>query len=379
VADEQYVIDITVQAIDKTSEPLAQAQKRVSEFDRAAEQTARRLQSLSRSPFDLTVRAIDRATGTMDRIYARGLSLARKPIDIMVRVKDLATAPIKSIFDLMSSYQTYIMGYVFGKVGQATIAWPLQLADNLTQASIAFQTMLHSAQKAQQFMQQVQQFAIATPFSTEDIIKNAQFLLAMGFKYQQVIPMIQAVGDAAAAVGGNADLIERILLALGQMNAKGKVQADEMLQLTEANIPAWQFLAQAMHKSVAEVQQLASKGKLEAAPAIQAIVQGMEKLYGGQMQANANKTASGLMSQISDTFRIGVVTRWGQGIQQAVIPALSEFNDWLGRNRSAVNRLGDAMYELGREGAQWVVDKLKAIAVTLSQLVNSREWQQATP
>ncbi|MCL6597939.1 MAG: tape measure protein [Alicyclobacillus macrosporangiidus] len=377
MADEQYVIDVTVQAFDKTSEPLAQAQRAVSQFDKAAEQTAKRVQSLSRTPFDLTIRALDRATTVLDRVDRRASSMVRKPYELVVRVKDVATAPMRGIMNMMTSYQTYMLGFMAAGVGAATVAWPLKLADNLQQANIAFTTMLGSQQKAAQFMQQVQQFAISTPFSTADIIKNAQFMMALGFQANQVIPTLQAVGDAASAMGGSADLIQRILLALGQMQAHGKVDAQDMLQLTSANIPAWQILANSIHKSVAETQQLAQAGKLEAAPAVQAILKGMEQLYGGQMQKNANATFSGLMSQITDTFKIDIVTKWGQGIERAVLPALARFNDWLGRNQAMISRWGDTLANVAQQGAQWVVDKVKALMSAVDSLVNSRAWQQA--
>jgi tape measure domain-containing protein len=46
-----------------------------------------------------------------------------------------------------------------------------------------------------------------------------------------------AIGDAVAGVGGGADAIDRVSLAIGQMQAKGRVQSEELLQLAEAGVP----------------------------------------------------------------------------------------------------------------------------------------------
>ena len=55
--------------------------------------------------------------------------------------------------------------------------------------------------------------------------------------------MLRSIGDASAAAGKGKEGIDRIALALGQMRAKGKVPSEEMRQLTEANIEAWDILA----------------------------------------------------------------------------------------------------------------------------------------
>lgn len=329
------------------------------------------------SKWDTTIGALDKASSVINSVTSKGMEFSHRTFETVLRAKDLATAPIRGVMNMMTSYQAYMLGAMAVGVGAAAIAWPLKLADNLQQAQIAFTTMLGSARKAQQFMTQVQNFAIATPFSTADIVKNAQFMMALGFSAQQVIPTLTAVGDAASAMGGSADTIQRILLALGQMQAHGKVDAQDMLQLTSANIPAWQILADKMHLSVAQVQKLAQAGKMDAAPAVQAIIAGMEKLYGGQMQKNANATFSGLMSQITDTFKIDVVTKWGQGLEHSILPALAKLNDWLGRNQQTINQWGMALQQAGAQGAQWVVEKVTELAQSLDTLVNSAAWQNA--
>ncbi|GEO26226.1 hypothetical protein AAC03nite_20110 [Alicyclobacillus acidoterrestris] len=458
-SNEEYVIDVTINAQDKTSEPLETAQKNVSKYDDAIEQmiltqqkmvkqlvtsteylgrldqslgsltnaqvklsqafassqqyisrfdqslqnlsstqqkTVAQLQavqnqvekldsavnkmqqdteSASRTP--IVLQALDKATAVMDRVYERGRDIAAKPIELVIKAKDLATAPLSHAMDMLTSYQAFMLAGAVTAVGAASIAWPLQLADNLQQANVAFATMLGSAQKAQQFMNQVQSFAIATPFSTADVVKNAQLMMAMGFSAKSIIPDLQAIGDASSALGGSADTIQRIVLALGQMQQHGKVDAQDMLQLTSVGINGWKMLADKLHLTVAQVQALSQAGKLQAAPAVQTILQGMEKLYNGQMQKNASSTFSGLMSQITDTFKIDIVTKWGQGIEKSVLPALSQFNDWLGKNQTLIAGWGQSLEHDAAQGAQWVVDRVQELASSVNTMVNSPAWQNA--
>jgi tape measure domain-containing protein len=377
VADEQYVIDVTVQAFDKTSEPLEQAQKHVTAFEQSAEHAAKRVQSLSRTPFDLTIRAVDRASAAIDRIVSRGASLARAPITVTIKALDLATAPIRGVMNLLTSYQTYMLGILGAAAGGVAIAWPLKLADNLTSASIGFQAMIGSAQKAQAFIRQMQQFGQQTPFSTNDLIKDAQLLMNSGYQYTQVIPLLRAFGDAVSAGGGDVSKMDNVILALSQMANHGKVDAQDMLQLTSANIPAWRILAQEMHKSVAEVQKLSEAGKIAAGPAIEMLARGLEKQFGGSLVRNANLTVHGILSQFTDAFTNYVATPWGQGLQQGLLPMLTRFNNWLDRNQQLLDRASDALRRWGQEGAEWVAQKVQGLVAQLRTLAESQAWINA--
>jgi hypothetical protein len=83
------------------------------------------------------------------------------------------------------------------------------------------------------------------------------------------------------------------------MLAKGKVSGEEMRQLAEAGIGAWDYLAKATGKSTAEVMKLSEKGLLPAKESIKVIVEGMQQDFGGMMEKQS-KTFSGMMSTLKD-------------------------------------------------------------------------------
>ena len=175
----------------------------------------------------------------------------------------------------------------------------VQAAAKLQNVQTAFTNMLGSGEKSAAFVKELQQFAAKTPFEFSQVTEAAQKFLAFGFTAEQVIPTLTAVGDAAAGVGLGADGINRVTLALGQMAAKSRVQADEMLQLTEAGIPAWQMLADKIGKSVPEVMDMVSKGSVDAATGINALVDGMNKKFGGMMEQQS-ATIQGTWSTLMD-------------------------------------------------------------------------------
>jgi len=188
-----------------------------------------------------------------------------------------------------------------------TVGTAISFNAMLQTAQIGFTTMLGSAEKAQKFLDDMADFAAKTPFEYPDLLDATKRMLAYGFAADDVFPMLRAVGDATAALGMGSEGVNRIILALGQMRAKGKLSAEEMRQLTEAGIPAWEMLADAMGKTTAEIMDMQQKGLIPADKAIQMMTAGMNKRFGGMM-ANMENTWVGVTSTIKDIWRMTVGT-----------------------------------------------------------------------
>lgn len=243
----------------------------------------------------------------------------------------------------------------------ATALKGIQLAGQMEQTKIAFTTLLGDARKADAFLKQLWDFARTTPFEFEGLTQSARQLLAFGFTAQEIIPMVRAVGDAISALGGGEAEIQRVIYALGQMRAKGKVSAEEMMQLAELGIPAWEMLAKAIGKSIPEAMELASKGAIPAAKGIEAIVNGMNARFAGAMEKQS-KTILGRWSTIKDNLT-GILRLLGQEIIDTF--NLGEVMDRVG---SALERLTGLLQEKGLRGAleglapPWLTPALFGIA-----------------
>jgi tape measure domain len=231
---------------------------------------------------------------------------------------------------------------------------PLRMASEFEQAEIAFTTMLGSAEKAREFIDEMNRFAVETPFDVAGVQDAAKRMLAFGFKQEQIIPYLTAIGNAAAGLGGGTDLIDRISLAIGQMQAKAKVSAEEMLQLTEAGIPAWEILAQKMNKTTREVMDLSSKGLIPASKAIEMLIEGMNERFPNMLQKQA-ESLDGLKNQIVETFNLVVVKRWGDGLARALKPRFQQLNRWIEDNDDKIQRWGKALEKTAFEGLDYLL------------------------
>lgn len=211
--------------------------------------------------------------------------------------------------------KTLTIGITTPLLGAA--AGMLKVGMEAEKTSVAFGTLLGSTEKANQMLKDLADFAAKTPFGISELEDAARMMMAYGFAAEDIVPMLRKVGDAVAGLGLSAEGVDRVIRALGQMQAKGKVAAQEMMQLAEVGIPAWRYLAEAMGMSISDVMKVAETGSISASKAIDAILQGMEKDFGGMMEKQS-KTASGALSNLKDELVI-----LGRELSVAFLPTVT--------------------------------------------------------
>jgi tape measure domain-containing protein len=190
-----------------------------------------------------------------------------------------------------------------GAIGVAAGGWGLKLAAENETAAVSFELLLGSGEKAKAFLEDLQAFAAKTPFELPELKSAASRLLAVGTEADKVIPIMETLGDATAGLGTGAEGINRAVTALTQMEQKGKVTAEEMMQLTEAGIPAWDALAAVMGTDVAGAQEAVSTGTVKATELFKALEQKAGPALGrltGLMEKQS-ETLQGMLSTLKDT------------------------------------------------------------------------------
>ena len=198
------------------------------------------------------------------------------------------------------------------------------------QAEIAFTNMLGSATGAKTYLEELKVFAAQTPFELPDVQMGAQRLMAMGVSARNVLPYLTAIGDAVSGMGGGAEEINQVVTAIGQIQAKGKVQGDEILQLTEAGIPALRILAAQYGVTTSAMSKMMEQGKVSSDDALPKLIEGIEKGtkatkgFGGMMEQQS-RTLAGRWSTIKD-----VATQGLAGAVEPLLPILGRTMQWVG-------------------------------------------------
>jgi tape measure domain-containing protein len=173
----------------------------------------------------------------------------------------------------------------------------------LENAMVNYEGLTGSMDKARERLAVLQSFAERkTPFEFPGVLKATQYMNTFGFALDEQIPKLTAWGNAVAASGDiSEEVLQGVVRAFGQIRAKGRVQAEEMEQLAERGIPAWELLAKAIGKTEAETRKLAETGRLKGREAVEAITAmiNVDPRYAGQMERMMD-TFQGRLSTLND-------------------------------------------------------------------------------
>jgi hypothetical protein len=280
---------------------------------------------------------------------------------------DAITGQIKNVLGMAFGYQAIHavasqLQQVFGHLQGGVI----QFNSMLEQATVGFTTLFNNqAQQAQAtnellgenaigidymamgyqdaedaaegVIETIRQFANVTPFRFAEIQESTLRMRAFGFDMSEILREnsdatdkfsggIVSVGNAVAALGGGADAFRRITYALGQMKQAGRVYQNDMMQLANAGIGGYKYIAEALMKEITTdgkgqrdkvirgqetlynqlesnaietVRRLTTSGKVSGEAASRAILSGLERDFGGGMIAQS-RTFAGAFSTVAD-------------------------------------------------------------------------------
>lgn len=129
----------------------------------------------------------------------------------------------------------------------------------------AMASILQDEGKATTIFNQIKKLAVASPFGVMDLNQYAKQLSAYSIPYNELYDTMKRLADISAGVGVD---MGRIILAYGQIKAAKFLKGTELRQLTEANIPMVDKLAERFSKlegrivSAGEVLDMISKKKV---------------------------------------------------------------------------------------------------------------------
>ena len=179
-----------------------------------------------------------------------------------------------------------------------------------------------AAPKAQELMKWVEQLAIKSPFDQEGVALALKTAMAYGFTIDQAKKLTEVTIDFVAATGGTSAQMNQIALALGQIQAKGKLSGQEILQLTNAGVGVNAIL-KGMGFTLKDVE----KGLVSSDAFMAAFTKTMEEDFGGAAERQS-ETWAGLLSTLSDVKKIGLREFFG-GVFKAVQPLVAKLAEWL--------------------------------------------------
>jgi tape measure domain-containing protein len=179
----------------------------------------------------------------------------------------------------------------------------------------SLEVLTGSLGNARTIIKELQQFGAVTPFTSGELIETAKRLKAFGFQTEEVVDVTKRLADVAGATGAD---LGGIATAFGQIQAKGRLQGEELLQLQERGVSLQDEL-QKMYGLTADEFRKALEGGRISADAVNLALQNITST-GGKYANGAiaqSETLAGKFSTLTDN-----VERLAQKIGDMLSPAL---------------------------------------------------------
>ena len=268
---------------------------------------------------------------------------------------------IKGTFVGKTLFSVASKGYqlIAGSIGKATAR-----LDAMGKATNVMSILSGSTEKASQVVQGLTDAVSDTAYGLDAAATSTQKLATSGLDLDGSARMVKNLMDAVSFYGdGTNETLENVVDAMAKMNSSGKISADQWQRLTDAGIPVLKIFAEKTGKSMAEVSDAFSKGKISAqdfdAILTDALENGTQSFpaVAGKAKEMAGSFATSF-SNMSARIAIGVanvITAFNNFVQDSGLPSI----------QTMIADFGSVI----KNGLNWVADNMPAILNGIIDLV----------
>lgn len=279
MADDK--VRLILEAVDETDRAFRRLQGKLRDLEGAAGRTERRFSSLT-----------DRLNASFSRLR-------------------------RSVFTLKNAI---IGAFTVGSVGMFMRS-VTSVASEIEILKLRLRAVGQDGEKA---FQELHAWASRLPISTKEAID--MFITLQAYGLRPSIDQMNILVDTILAMGGSEEVLQRIGLALGQIYTRGKLAAQEMIQLSNAGIPIREILAEGLGVTTQELEELLQAG-IDAQTALNIIFSGLERRFGGTAK-EFEGTWDGVIARLKSVwfdFRAAVADT---GAFDRLKAALEQFVNW---------------------------------------------------
>lgn len=177
---------------------------------------------------------------------------------------------------------------------------------NYQDLNVAIGAFTGGATSAAKVMKEIEDYAIASPYDTLTLAEGARNMMAYGQSAQKTMEIMKMVGDVA---GGSAKRYDLLMYAMSQITSLGKLQGNELRQLTEQGfnpLVYWAERTKGANESMEDAMRRMYKAKADGLVTSDHVIEALkaETSQGGRFHKLAemlNGTLRGLGNQVSET------------------------------------------------------------------------------
>lgn len=218
----------------------------------------------------------------------------------------------------------------------------------------------HTAESVASIMDNALEAVSGTAFRMEDAVNTAAGAVAAGVKSgKQLERYLSLTADAAAIAGTNMGEMGAIF---NKITTSGKIQSEELNQLSDRGIPIFQMLADEMGVAAQEVRKLATQGKISSAIFLNAVERG----FGGAAKTMGTASFQATLDNIGAAIsRIGASflkgTEEGSGFFGQLKPLMVDVLNMLKSFESQAAVIGDAVGRVFK----FLIDNMETVKMVL--------------
>jgi tape measure domain-containing protein len=152
-------------------------------------------------------------------------------------------------------------GVAGGLLFKSAVETSFQFNKSIDQATVRISLFADSSKQTRKIMGGLRRLQLTRPMFDLPTIANAgAYLGNAGVAAKNVVPYIKGLTNASIAAGGGAESLERIARAVGQIQARGTVGAEELNQLSDAGINVRKPLMEAFNLTRAQMKNIGQEG-----------------------------------------------------------------------------------------------------------------------
>ena len=274
---------------------------------------------------------------------------------------------------------------VIGTTLVAGLTAVIKAGAKLQTLEVGFRSIMGGAKEASEMVAKLNDFAASTPFQLEELASSARQLLAVGTAADDINDRLRMLGDIAAASGNS---ISDIAAAFAKVQAKGKVELENLNQLAERGIPIFDELK----KVTGEANMEFGAGSVSVEQYNQALANmAADGGFANDAMANLSETVEGKLSTAMDNVtkalgefaeKSGLLTAITDQLDLATL-ALQRHNTTDKDARASMKKSEDLLKKLktahkgNAEALSAEADAAKTAAEKLNKILDTEESQLA--
>jgi tape measure domain-containing protein len=244
-------------------------------------------------------------------------------------------------------------------------------------------------QTSGEFLQNLRELALETPFEFEGLAETSRRILAMNKDADETVVIMSDLSDAVAAVGGGQGEIDGVVRALSQLASKGRVDLQDFRQISE-NLPSLSRQMQIkgvidelndlhpeLNATIADFEALRKSGLITGKVLTDGVIRAIKDIPGVAGAARAaSRTLQGALSNLADFATIEFADAFsglGGIIADELNSAFSSVTEGAGLTplAAAVRDVIEAFGRLGEVNLPPAFDAITEVAPEVSAAVDA--------